>query len=718
MPSKKDSTRILEQCQVTGLQNTYVLGYNDRRVTFSTQQLRAFNLVWALFVEGVIKKKSKVAVIGGGLAGMTTSAALNSKGCKVTLYHDHDTLMDIQQESLHRYIHPNIFDWPDDSCDVSHTNFPCMNWTAGTANRVVEQIQERWEDLVTGIKVHLETHIDSVKTSNNKPRVYINKPASNEKVDCIIVAAGFGIETNYDGTRYGSYWEQENLGESTKITGVKSYLISGCGDGGLIDALRLRLKKFNHEKFSRDLLQDPELKPLKEQLLEIEKKAPSDPEDFATYILDEYKDLTLPSLLTENFKKQLRTDTEVELNGSYSTAMSPKACLINRFSLFLLMDSKTISYQQGKIGKIVRDGSKRLVDFKIGNYNMQKSFDEVVVRHGPESVVEHLFIAGGKLPDIPESKKIRHKVWEDGFYPETKEQVNQISEAAKNMEAFKRKIDRIDREATISIQNKNGVDIYVVLSDKYDLDKMIDINEFKSINVYHGPKVEFKMASGLNNSYTYSDVLTLGSSISNNKNQLATLGCFVSISEGRTAFLSSSHLFENQINNEVFFKNKELNPDPVGRLLERTTLKASTEGRRNRNIVDAALIGIATNVSFSRSFERWDNRRIAVQGIATAKIGEKVHKYGAGSGYTIGKVTATHCSIILSKDSKKYFFEEAIMVESIEDREFATSGDSGAVVFREDGKILGMIFAFSKTAAILCPIEDILRKFQCSLMIY
>ena len=117
MPVDPIAEKILEQSYVLGSINTYILGCTDKRVTYNTQQTRAFNLIWALFDTEKIKKKSNVAVVGGGLAGMTAAAALNMMGCKVTLYHDKRALMNIQKDNIRRYIHPNIYDWPKPGCE-------------------------------------------------------------------------------------------------------------------------------------------------------------------------------------------------------------------------------------------------------------------------------------------------------------------------------------------------------------------------------------------------------------------------------------------------------------------------------------------------------------------------------------------------------------------------------------------------------------------------
>lgn len=717
MPVNNDSKKILEQSLVHGSINTYILGCTDRRVTFNTQQTRAFNLVWALFDGGKIKRKSSVSVIGGGLAGMTAAAALNLMGCKVTLYHDKKTLMNIQKANIQRYIHPNIYDWPKAGCEDPHTDFPCMNWGAGTANQVFEQIEERWEDLSNGINV-VTKHIDEVKKSGSKPRVYTKTPTFSEPYDCIVIAVGFGIEDGFPNTRYVSYWDPDDLDLIVKSKPSKHYLVSGCGDGGLIDALRIRISDFNHEEFTKSLLEAPGMDELKAKLIEIEDSAPEDEEEFGTYIYDAYKDLEIPSTLLESLSLRLRKDTSVELNGSKTSLMSPKACLINRFSIFLLIKLGDISYEQGKIQKVNNNGKKFIVGFKVGDTNMEREYDEVVVRHGPKVVIKNLLGTDFSLPEIKESEKITHKAWPEGFYPTIKEEINQMTAAYENLGKFRLKMNGIDRDADITIGLSGNKEIYIVRSARYLDDNLQKLTHFKGIEVECKPKDSFSMAYSKDIYDNKVDILSLGSRVFNEKGLSATLGCFVQLVDKRTAFLSSSHLFSEDRSTSLFFSSKYLPKTQIGTLLRKTKIKVSSDVRKQRNVVDAALILLEPNITYSRSATLTNEKRIIVQGLATAKIGDRVFKFGAGSGMTYGEVTGIHSSIIIEKNGLKFYFEDAIMIHSNNDEGFASSGDSGAMVFREDGRILGMIFATNSIAAVLCPIEAILKELQCSLLIY
>jgi hypothetical protein len=62
---------IIEASRVKGREGVvFCLGPFARRVSFSAQQNRAPNLVWALAKKGLISAGDQTAVIGAGVAGL------------------------------------------------------------------------------------------------------------------------------------------------------------------------------------------------------------------------------------------------------------------------------------------------------------------------------------------------------------------------------------------------------------------------------------------------------------------------------------------------------------------------------------------------------------------------------------------------------------------------------------------------------------------------
>lgn len=714
MPLASQSKQIIEESMVKGIKNTFILGCTESRVTFNSQQIRAFNLIWALFDQKVIDKNSKVGIVGGGLSGMTAAAALHLKECDVTLFHESDELMDMQRGNLSRFIHPNIYDWPHAGCEIDYTNLPCLNWCAGNAEEVAMQIEDHWKELGSSISVRLNTRIEKVEFNYRKTRVYIADSADNEPFDCVILAVGFGFEKTLPNTQTRSYWDNDNIAQSNRTRSIKAFLISGCGDGGLIDALRARLVNFKHGDFTRSLLAESELQKLKDQLIEIEKTAPKDPEEFSNYVFDSYKTLNIPSSLSDYIKSQLRSKTKVILNGRLSTAMSSKACLINRFCIYLLVNLNEIIYTRGEIDSAVFLGGKFQVEIKEGDRSKMVECDELIIRHGPKPILKEL-IGESELPDTNKSLAIVSQLWEKGFYPETTEEMNHTSEAYRNLEAFQKKIKKIDPKAMICVEQQKGAQIYAVYSLKYKDNDLSSIADFKGVKVRLSdlPVTSLTYSSHLN---IKSATLSPGASIGAGDGNFGTLGCFVYTDNRKIGFVSTGHLFQSKSLSNIYFQNGQSQDGVlIGKLYKSVVLAPSVNNKRTKNVVDAAVGLLNPGIDFQRSVTT-ENYEIKLKGAGIARIGDLVMKFGAETGLTKGEVKALHCSLTINQHDKEYYFEEAIMIKSISNQPFAKTGDSGAVVYKSDGRILGIVFATSADFTVICPIKEVLESLNCSLL--
>ena len=138
----------------------YLVGIFARGVTVYSQQIRAFNSIWALVEQGILACKLKedapdpgalsIAIIGGGFAGLTAAAALIKKGvhADITIFEQRDTLLPLQHGSDTRWLHPRIYNWPADDSESAVADLPLLNWTAARASDVAAQILLEWSELV------------------------------------------------------------------------------------------------------------------------------------------------------------------------------------------------------------------------------------------------------------------------------------------------------------------------------------------------------------------------------------------------------------------------------------------------------------------------------------------------------------------------------------------------------------------------------------------
>lgn len=99
----------------------FVIGLRDVGVTIFNQQLRALNLVWALDRAGRLRDPMRIAVVGGGIAGLTAAMALRKifslatdpSRWAITIFEERSVLCPLQRGCATRWVHPHIYDWPE-----------------------------------------------------------------------------------------------------------------------------------------------------------------------------------------------------------------------------------------------------------------------------------------------------------------------------------------------------------------------------------------------------------------------------------------------------------------------------------------------------------------------------------------------------------------------------------------------------------------------------
>jgi hypothetical protein len=352
----------------------FVVGTFDSGVTVLSQQIRALNLVLALveseFVPcsggGGISKK--VAIVGGGFAGLTAAAGLIKKSANVeiTIFEERDTLLPLQQGSDTRWLHPHIYDWPGDGSESGVAMLPVLNWTAARASDVVVQILTEWKRTAAaraGLRLfcnarHLQVHDapehsdrlqiewvgegrdPSDGTSKGDPQM--TAVGASESFDVVILAVGFGLER--DGTL--SYWRNETLGQPSLDQPRRTYLVSGQGDGAMIDLLRLRISQFRQDRILEELFLGKSA--LLKDVKALHKKYTTDIR--STGLFDDLEKLAKPNSacegeftqVLEGLRRRLRRDTEVVLRlqvRKFSELFDPENTRIsfqNRLLVYLL----------------------------------------------------------------------------------------------------------------------------------------------------------------------------------------------------------------------------------------------------------------------------------------------------------------------------------------------------------------------------------------------
>lgn len=395
--------------------NIHLLGLHQSRLTVYSQQCRAFNLIAKILPDAAVAQQIKairkdrgsrsdfdIAVIGGGIAGLTAAVAAAVRGQgTVYLLERQPYLLHLQRGNHTRWLHPHLYDWPKKDCENTETSLPFLNWRAGTAGDVAEQLLNEFATL----QKHCGLRIQKVTNANNV-RIDIPKDRSSNawkpiavswnRVDTVpdphtlpgvrahldevregygqhmfshvIVATGFGSEIGpWNPTP--SYWRNDDFDQPELLprAGRRHILVSGTGDGGIVDVLRFRIAQFEHKRIVDDFFptRDIDIQRLLHDVERIRRRVEarhgSSPGsklkaiESGSELLNELNGLqrnpTCARAIAKvdaRLKHRLRTDTKVTLNGQSTTPIRLDTSLLNTFLLWRLLNID-ISYCQGDL---------------------------------------------------------------------------------------------------------------------------------------------------------------------------------------------------------------------------------------------------------------------------------------------------------------------------------------------------------------------------------
>ncbi len=254
--------------------SVFVVSNNRARVTIQSQQYRALNLVYLLHELQYVAPDKHIAILGGGVAGVTAAMAAACLGCRVVLFEKRHRVLGLQQGCDTRWVHPNVYDWPLDGSERDVTNLPFLNWRADTVRNVISSLRRQWEDFKgfqhsrrPRVVVHEEVSYFASETlpgtTGTKPRerVVFQKHTTlrsnrvTDTFDVVIIAIGFGEERGVGNTKALSYWRNDDLGQLS-LGRTQQHLVVGAGDGGVIDTLRLTIEDFRADLFDEQFFYD------------------------------------------------------------------------------------------------------------------------------------------------------------------------------------------------------------------------------------------------------------------------------------------------------------------------------------------------------------------------------------------------------------------------------------------------------------------------------
>ncbi|MEP1420530.1 MAG: FAD-dependent oxidoreductase [Erythrobacter sp.] len=368
---------IAEFCVEKGL---YTVGIFESGVTVYSQQVRAHNLVSALSEKADHSQPESWAVIGGGIAGLTTAACALAlfPSVKVTLFERQWELCSMQLGSDSRWLHPRIYDWPSEGSRAPSASLPILNWKEGRASDVSRQIIGRFSDLAERHPGRLSIILGArhLKIRENGTQIeWLGHPANIEggflkfeqplgaqkKFDKTFLATGYGLEQKASVSLANSYWENDEIGQPFFDGRRQAYLISGSGDGALIDLCRLCISRFRQDTIVYELLgkaierREKALRGLRDEIILDRENTFS---IFERHFFEDYE------YVIDALKKRLRNDTTVIMhlsghpdrpNDSMADTLRAPTSFLNKFLFFALYKAGAFVPAFGEIDAIAEE---------------------------------------------------------------------------------------------------------------------------------------------------------------------------------------------------------------------------------------------------------------------------------------------------------------------------------------------------------------------------
>ncbi|MGL5244124.1 MAG: trypsin-like peptidase domain-containing protein [Sarcina sp.] len=122
--------------------------------------------------------------------------------------------------------------------------------------------------------------------------------------------------------------------------------------------------------------------------------------------------------------------------------------------------------------------------------------------------------------------------------------------------------------------------------------------------------------------------------------------------------------------------------------------------KKYSNIMDVALAEVKPKVSYSKEVFRVG----AINGTSSVKVGDRIQKVGAFSGYTRGTVLSLHFTVVMDMR-----YGNSIFINQINTTSMSEEGDSGSLVLNENNKVIGLLIGGSDGTSVITPIDVILK---------
>lgn len=349
--------QIIDGCEAPSQEGVYVVGCYDTRITLYSQQVRALLLAHALHERQYLPANKRIAVIGGGAAGMTVAAALALQGDVVVhLFERERELMPLQGTSVSRRLDPHIYEWPKLDAERPRAELPILDWRSEPAASVRRDLLVSWSEIESRTGDRLRTHrghdVTAVEPRGRHFDIRFvregaggHSESASQTVDLVVLAIGFGLEAGQPirNTVTESYWSEAGVPGAALINSMQPrFFVSGNGDGGLIDFVAAASANFDHWAFVRRVTGYPDVRSLADELLAIDHEARAAASGGSGFdFIGEYDRRIGPRAeaigLVDEVERLLRPGVQLTFQTREAELLTIRTAALNRLAAYLVI---------------------------------------------------------------------------------------------------------------------------------------------------------------------------------------------------------------------------------------------------------------------------------------------------------------------------------------------------------------------------------------------
>src|SRR5262249_19908079 len=183
---------------------------------------------------------------------------------------------------------------PRDGALEPRAGLPILDWTAALSADVAAQV------------------LDGFAAERRRSRIEVVTGARPgglpEGFDATILALGVGVEKSFGDLPLRSYWADDSIA-TVKDGPARHHLVTGVGEGGVIDALTLRIGGFNHAEIARAIDAVAGMDAVRAALLAIEADIEGMADERANAVLhSRYAALPVPNAVDAGLRARMRRD--------------------------------------------------------------------------------------------------------------------------------------------------------------------------------------------------------------------------------------------------------------------------------------------------------------------------------------------------------------------------------------------------------------------------